>query len=176
MKRIVFLLIFFALLFSYPAYYLDKSVSAVWINNKNIVWNNKELTYVVEKVKRANLNQEKVLIKKEHVLITAYTPSIWETDSTPFITASGKRISEAHVAVSRDLLSKFPFGTKVKIFIPDKNLPGCGKEVIGKSLIVRYVADTMNRRHYRKIDLVFFSRRKAINFGKCRGVIIVERL
>jgi 3D (Asp-Asp-Asp) domain-containing protein len=73
-------------------------------------------------------------------------------------------------------LPKFSFGTKVKIFIPDKNLPGCGKEVIGKSLVVRYVEDTMNKRYSKRVDLVFFSRDRAIKFGKCRGVIISESL
>jgi 3D (Asp-Asp-Asp) domain-containing protein len=166
MKRVVFFLIQFVFLSLYPISSSEKS--------ENIFWNNKDLISVIEKVNRENLKKEKAPIVKEHVLITAYTPSVWETDSTPFITASGKRISEIHVAVSRDLLPKFPFGTKVKIFIPDENLPSCGKEVIGKSLVVRYVEDTMNRRHYKKIDLVFFSREKAIQFGKCKGVIISE--
>jgi len=168
MKKIVFFLIHFSLLSLYPVSSSDKS--------ENIFWNNKDLTSVVAKVKQENLKEEKLPSKKEHVIITAYTPSVWETDSTPFITASGKRISENYVAVSRDLLSKFPFGTKVKILIPDTNLPSCGKEVIGKTLIVRYVEDTMNKRHYKKIDLVFFSREKAIKFGKCRGIVIVEHL
>jgi len=166
MRRIVFFLFYFVFLSLYPLAFSDKS--------KDIVWNNKDLAYVIEKVKRENLKKEEVLRIKEYVVITAYTPSVWETDSTPFITASGKRISEAHVAVSRDLLSKFPFGTKVKIFIPDKNLPGCGKKVIGKTWIVRHVEDTMNKRHSKKIDLVFFSRKKAITFGKCKGVIIAD--
>jgi 3D (Asp-Asp-Asp) domain-containing protein len=168
MRRIALFLIYFVFLSLYPVSFSDKS--------KDIVWNDKDLAYVIEKVRRENLKKEEVLRIKEYVIITAYTPSVWETDSTPFITASGKRISESYVAVSRDLLPKFPFGTKVKIFIPDKNLPGCGKEVIGKSWIVRYVEDTMNRRHSKKIDLVFFSREKAINFGKCRGVIVAEHL
>jgi 3D (Asp-Asp-Asp) domain-containing protein len=168
MRRIVFFLIYFVFLSLYPASFSD--------NSKTIVWNNKDLTYVIEKVKRENLKKEEVLRIKEYVIITAYTPSVWETDSTPFITASGKRISEAHVAVSRDLLPKFPFGTKVKIFIPDENLPSCGKEVIGKTWIVRYVEDTMNKRHTKKIDLVFFSRKEAIKFGKCKGVIIAKNL
>jgi len=168
MKRITFFLIYFVFLFLHPMSFSDKS--------KDIAWNDKDLAYVIEKVRRENLKKEKVLRIKEYVIITAYTPSVWETDSTPFITASGKRISESYVAVSRDLLPKFPFETKVKIFIPDKNLPSCGKEVIGKTWIVRYVEDTMNKRHSKKIDLVFFSRKKAIKFGKCKGVIIAERL
>jgi 3D (Asp-Asp-Asp) domain-containing protein len=171
MRKAVFLVIYLILSLLYPVSYYDKSESNVLSNGENIVWNNKDLTSVIEKVKSTNLK-----IKKELVIITAYTPSVWETDSTPFITASGKRISEAHVAVSRDLLQKFPFGTKVKIFIPDKNLSSCGKEVIGKRFIVRQVEDTMNKRYYKKIDLVFFSREKAIKFGKCKGVIILKHL
>jgi len=164
MRRIVFFIFYFVFLSFYSVPFSEK--------NKEIVWNDKDLAYVIEKVKREKLKKEKSSRIKEHVIITAYTPSVWETDSTPFITASNKVISEAYVAVSRDLLPKFPFGTKVKIFIPDKNLPGCGKEVIGKSWIVRYVEDTMNSRYSKRIDLVFFSRKKAITFGKCKGVII----
>jgi len=170
MRRILFFLTYFIFLSLYPVPSSDKSESTVW--------NDENLTFIIEKVKRENLKKEelpsKLPSKKEYVLITAYTPSVWETDSTPFITASGKRISEAHVAVSRDLLPKFPFGTKVKIFIPEKNLTSCGKEVIGKNWIVRYVEDAMNRRHSKKIELVFFSRKKAITFGKCKGVIIAD--
>jgi 3D (Asp-Asp-Asp) domain-containing protein len=176
MRRILFLLVFFVLIFSHPANYPDKSEAPTSIKNNNIVWNNKELYSVIEKVKRANSEREEILIIREHVIITAYTPSVWETDSTPLITASGKRISKDYVAVSRDLLPKFPYGTKVKIFIPDKNLPGCGKEVMGENLIVRQVEDTMNMRYTKTIDLVFFSREKAIKFGKCKGIIASENL
>jgi 3D (Asp-Asp-Asp) domain-containing protein len=171
MKRLLFFLVFFGFLSFYPLTNRQKNV--------NIIWDEKELTYVIESIKRENLKEKhqkkKELPKiREHVIITAYTPSVWETDSTPFITASGKRVSESYVAVSRDLLPKLPFGKKVKIFIPDKNLTGCGKEVIGKSWVVRYVEDTMNKRHHKKIDLFFFSREKAIKFGKCKGIIIAE--
>jgi|GEM_PF-2892612 len=172
MKRIVFFLIYFVFLSLHPLTPISTSSSSE--KSEVVVWKDEDLASVIEKVKRGNLKQEEELIIKEDVIITAYTPSVWETDSTPFITASGKRISEAHVAVSRDLLPKFPFGTKVKIFIPEKNLPSCGREVIGETLIVRYVEDTMNKRHSKKIDLVFFSRKKAIKFGKCRGVIITD--
>ncbi len=173
MKRIVFFLIHFVLLSFYPL--------APNEQDKNIVWNEKELYSVMEKVKRENLKKKerkkKLPIKKEYVIITAYTPSVRETDSTPFITASGKRISKSYVAVSRDLLTKFPYGTKVKIIIPDKNLPGCGsKEIIGKNLIVRQVEDTMNKRYHKRADIVFFSRKEAIKFGKCKGMIIAEDL
>ncbi len=172
MKRIAFFLIHFVLLSFYPTIPNEEG--------KNIFWNEKELFSVIEKVKKENLKKKegkKLSVKKEHVIITAYTPSVWETDSTPFITASGKRISKSYVAVSRDLLTKFPYGTKVKIIIPDKNLPGCGsKEVIGKNLIVRQVEDTMNKRYRKRADIVFFSRKEAIKFGKCKGVIIAENL
>ncbi len=171
MKRISFFLIHFVLL----SFHLP-TPNREYIN---IVWNEKELHYIIEKFKRENLKRKerknKSSIKKEYVIITAYTPSVWETDSTPFITASGKRISKYYVAVSRDLLSKFPYGTKVKITIPDKNLPGCGSRgVIRKKVLVRQVEDTMNKRYSKRIDLVFFSRKEAIKFGKCKGVIIAE--
>jgi 3D (Asp-Asp-Asp) domain-containing protein len=60
------------------------------------------------------------------------------------------------------------------LFRGGRRSSGCGKEVIGKSWIFRYVEDTMNKRHHKKIDLFFFSREKAIKFGKCKGIIIAE--
>jgi len=120
MRRVVFFLMYFFFLSLFPPPNSEKIES--------IVWNNEDLASIIEKVKRENLKKEEVLRIKEYVIITAYTPSVWETDSTPFITASGKRISESYVAVSRDLLPKFPFGTKGELLYPIEGRASCFSE------------------------------------------------
>ena len=53
---------------------------------------------------------------KEIKEVTAYSARISETDSTPLITASGQKVREGIIAVSRDLYSNgWTFGKKVII-------------------------------------------------------------
>ncbi|WP_309573116.1 hypothetical protein, partial [Deinococcus sp.] len=49
------------------------------------------------------------------VRATAYNSVPGQTDSTPFVTATGTRTRPGVVALSRDLLRQFPYGTKVMI-------------------------------------------------------------
>ncbi len=79
---------------------------------------------------------------------TAYTCSRRETDSTPTVTASGRRCGHPHLAVSRDLLRILPYGTRVWVD---------GREFI--------VADTMARHWRNRIDIPFPSRGEALRFG-----------
>ncbi len=85
---------------------------------------------------------------KMTVIASAYTPRVEETDSTPDITASGRKIKEGMIAANF-----LPFGTKVKI---------------GDSIYV--VEDRMNRRYTNAvpahIDIAFFSLTKARKFGR----------
>ena len=82
------------------------------------------------------------------VIATAYTPREEETDSTPWITASGTTVREGIIAANF-----LPFGTKVKI---------------GNKIYT--VEDRMNRRFTKtipeRIDLAFLSLEKARKFGK----------
>lgn len=85
---------------------------------------------------------------KMTVIATAYTPRPEETDSTPDITASGKKVKEGMIAANF-----LPFGTKVKID--------------GRIYVVE---DRMNRRYTdavpARIDIAFMSLGKARIFGK----------
>ena len=85
---------------------------------------------------------------KMTVVATAYTPRPEETDSTPDITASGRKIKEGMIAANF-----LPFGTKVKI----------GDDVY-------IVEDRMNSRYTNAvpahIDIAFMSLTKARKFGK----------
>ena len=82
------------------------------------------------------------------VIITAYSSSSWQTDSTPFVTAAGTKVRDGIIA--NNLLA---FGTKVKI-----------PELYGNKIFV--VEDRM---HYRKsdyhFDIWFPSYGEALNFG-----------
>ena len=96
--------------------------------------------------------QEVVVEKEVDVYIvtaTVYHAVEGQCDDSPLVTASGAKISSAntaydhrYIAVSRDLLDVFPYGTKVEV-------SGCG-ELDG----VYTVADTMNKRYKGYIDLL----------------------
>jgi len=93
-------------------------------------------------------NPDPVVKRELQVVITGYSSSPWETDDTPFITASGKLVKKGIVA--NNLLS---FGTKIRI-----------PELYGEQIFI--VEDRM---HYSKgnyhIDIWFPSHQEAENFG-----------
>jgi 3D (Asp-Asp-Asp) domain-containing protein len=84
----------------------------------------------------------------EYVTVTTFTASTNETDSTPLITASGFKLDSLNpakhriIAVSRDLKSKWKFGTKVKIINA------------GIYNGVYQVLDVMNKRFKNRIDIL----------------------
>ena len=82
------------------------------------------------------------------VIATAYSPRVQETDSTPYITASGKHVSEKFIAANF-----LPFGTKVRI----------GKDEY-------FVYDRMNKRFTNKpekhIDIFKHSTDEALRWGR----------
>ena len=84
----------------------------------------------------------------EYVTVTTYTASTNETDSTPLITASGFKLDSLNpakhriIAVSRDLKSKWKFGTRVKILNA------------GIYNGVYQVLDVMNKRFKNRIDIL----------------------
>jgi 3D (Asp-Asp-Asp) domain-containing protein len=89
------------------------------------------------------------------LLATGYSSCVWETDDTPFITASNTRTRSGIVALSRDLLDRynpdapFSFGDAVHI-------SGLGDFV---------VEDSMHWRWRRRVDLWFPSKQEARRFG-----------
>lgn len=95
---------------------------------------------------------------KMQVVITAYNSTPEQTDSTPFITASGKNVEDGIIA--NNLL---PFGTKIKIpaLFGDK---------------VFEVQDRMNwRKPDNQIDIWFSDYNEAKNFGVKQAYIeIIE--
>jgi len=87
------------------------------------------------------------------VELTAYSSTKDQTDSTPFISASGKRVYDGIVAANF-----LPFGTKIKI-----------PELFGDKIFT--VDDRMNRRYQNRVDVWFADRESAIHFGIKNSVI-----
>jgi 3D (Asp-Asp-Asp) domain-containing protein len=100
------------------------------------------------------LGPEKV-VRTMRLYITAYSSTPEQTDDTPFITASGKRVRDGIVATNL-----LPMGTKIKI--PD---------IYGNKIFV--VEDRMHPRMQDRVDIWFASYEAAKNFGKQRASIVV---
>ena len=77
--------------------------------------------------------------------VTGYSSTVDQTDSSPFITASGKRVHEGIIACPRELT----FGTQVKIQ--------------GRIFICE---DRMNKKSNDRFDIWFASRSEARAWGK----------
>lgn len=89
------------------------------------------------------------------VKITAYSSTPDQTDSTPFITASGKRVNDGIIAANF-----LKFGTKVKI-----------PELFGDKIFV--VEDRMAPRYFHRIDVWFSDTKMARRFGLQEAEIII---
>lgn len=100
---------------------------------------------------------ERNIVYKKRVIITAYSSTPDQTDSTPFITASNTRVRDGIVAANF-----LPFGTQIKI-----------PAVYGDKIFT--VEDRMKSN--KKVDIWFPTRREALNFGaKIAEIEILETL
>ncbi len=87
------------------------------------------------------------------VEITAYSSTKSQTDETPFIAASGKKVYDGMVAANF-----LPFGTKIKI-----------PELFGDKVFI--VDDRMNIRYQNRVDIWYASTNSAIKFGIKKTII-----
>lgn len=87
------------------------------------------------------------------VKVSAYTPTVGQTDNNPHITATGARVRSGIVALSRNLLRSFPYHSYVEI--------RCGN-YFWKTYRVE---DTMARSQYNKVDIFMWSYSEAIKWG-----------
>lgn len=106
----------------------------------------REVVVVEERVQEVVVDSE---VDVYVVTATVYHAVAGQCDDSPLVTASGARISSAesayehrYLAVSRDLLDVFPYGTIVEV-------SGCG-ELDGEYT----VADTLNKRYKGYIDIL----------------------
>ena len=85
------------------------------------------------------------------VKVTAYNPVRSQTDNSPLITASNKRVRVGMVALSRDLEREFGFRFGDAVY-----LYGIGRFVF---------EDRMHRRKRRHVDILMFNPTEARKFG-----------
>ncbi|TSA84534.1 hypothetical protein FNU79_11040 [Deinococcus detaillensis] len=95
------------------------------------------------------------------VKATAYSSDVGQTDNSPFVTATGTRVRPGVIALSRDLLRIFPYGSRV-------TLQDSAGLLNGRTFIVE---DTMNVRMSNTIDIWMGSRAQAYQWG-ARSVTI----
>ncbi len=95
------------------------------------------------------------------VLATGYSSSVFETDDTPFITATNTRTRSGVLALSRDLLRRFTPGAPFS-FGDRVHVSGLGDFI---------VEDVMNARWTQRVDVWFPSRGEAIHFGLREAVL-----
>ena len=101
-------------------------------------------------------NPEPEVAWKLNVMVTAYSSTTWETDETPYITASGNRVKDGIVA--NNIL---PFGTKIRI-----------PELYGDKIFV--VEDRMSwKKSNYHVDIWLPCYPDALNFGAKRTYIEV---
>lgn len=93
--------------------------------------------------------------QKRLVIITAYTSALEETDSSPFITASGTFVRDGIIAANF-----LKIGTQVKI-----------PALYGDKIFV--VEDRMAKKNSHKVDIWMSSKAQALQFGVKRAEIIV---
>ena len=105
------------------------------------------------------------------VIVTAYSSTVDQTDSTPFLTSTQERVRPGIVAVSRDLLStELPYGTQIRIIHIEEDPYRCGAWNVDTILEVQ---DTMHRRKRNQVDIWVPSRAEAIQWGRCQAVLQV---
>jgi hypothetical protein len=99
-----------------------------------------------------------MLLNSEIVVdATVYNPSVRQTDSTPYLTASGIVINPIklrngnlrYVSISRDLRHKYKYGTYITVKSDNVYYNGQWK-----------VVDTMHRRFKHKVDFLQHSNNK----------------
>lgn len=120
-----------------------------------------------ERIVEVEVEREVIVERESEVYVvtaTVYHAVEGQCDDSPLVTASGAKIKNAesayehrYLAVSRDLLDVFPYGTMVEV-------SGCG-ELDG----VYTVADTLNKRYKGYIDILI---NPDMRGGKWEGVRI----
>lgn len=88
------------------------------------------------------------------VHLTGYNAVAAQTDGDPSTTASGVASNyEVIAARSQDLADELPFGTVVKITRAGKDTPGCKFHAVESQVGYRVIADSMNARWEKRIDI-----------------------
>ena len=112
--------------------------SMILVQQNSVLSQNNHETKITEKIKEVPKSKMKVLA-------TAYSSTVDQCDSTPFITANGTHVHDGTMAANF-----LKFGTKVKF-----------PSLYGDKIFI--VEDRMKSNH--KVDIWFPTRQEAKNFG-----------
>lgn len=112
------------------------------------------------------------LAKTFYVSVTSYNSLVGQTDSTPFITATGSRTRMGVVAASPDIIRQFGYGAKVR-FISFGSSNNCKPRVIPKMIFT--IEDTTAARKVNQIDIWLPHRSQSITFGRCYAKVNISR-
>lgn len=100
-----------------------------------------------QKTVKQEKNEKITVDRKYNVIVTAYSSTPDQTDSSPFITASGSYVEDGIVACNF-----LKFGTKIRF-----------PEVYGDKIFV--VEDRMAKYNSHKVDIWMAGRQQALEFG-----------
>ena len=132
----------------------DKGYSSVFYENA-LIQSNNPITIKSEKTDEKSVVNPRISGKIISVFATAYSSTVDQCDSSPFITASGTRVHDGTLAANF-----LRFGTRVKF-----------PTLYGEKIFV--VEDRMKPSALRKVDLWFPTRNEAIVFGVKRTKMVV---
>lgn len=134
----------------------DKGYSSVFYGNTLIRPNNPITIKSKKKAEKKVINPQSSE-KNISVTATAYSSTVDQCDSSPFITASGTRVHDGTLAANF-----LRFGTRVKF-----------PALYGEKIFI--VEDRMKPSSLRKVDLWFPSRSEAIVFGvKITKMVVLD--
>ncbi len=153
----IFLLGILFIFLPFLGFYTDQLKASKVINEENL-FDQERLTILGNDslLPIADPSPELRVVKKMNVVITAYSSTVWQTDDTPFITASNTRVRDGIIANNY-----LPFGTKVRM-----------PEIYGDKIFI--VEDRMNRRKSNyHIDIWLPSYSEAKEFGAQKTYIEV---
>ena len=158
MKKDLIIAIIFALvgILGLIAYTAEQNIRILELNIANVAKQVKRLEQNIKVIQESDTKHTKVI----QISVSAYNAIPNQTDSTPFIMASGKRVYEGAIALSRDIERDFglKFGDKI-------HLLGIGTFVF---------LDRMHRRWKRRVDLFKWSKKKAIQFGRQKAIMVIR--
>jgi len=101
------------------------------------------------------------IIELVPVVVTAYNPVSSQTDDSPTITASNKKVKEGMIALSRDIEKEFGFKFGDEVYLLDYG---------------RFVfQDRMHERWKNRVDILMFSEKAAKEFGIKSSFLVVEK-
>ncbi len=146
-----------------PARAVKNAPSKKQITPRKMVTNKQVKTLLV----KTKLERKPQIFPSLTVRSTAYNSIPNQTDSSPFHTSTGVRTRYGIIALSRDLLKRIPYGSKVRLQDNGSWKSGRGRGKYNNMLkdTVFVVEDTMHPRKSSTVDVWLPARDRAIQWG-----------